>query len=135
LFVLLSGCSDRVLQLSNGDKQALSELRGQWLLINYWAQWCRPCLEEIPELNTLDKRPDLRVLGLDYDKAQGDELTNKAKRLGIEYALILTDPAPLFSQQPPSGLPATMLINKEGKFVRWLMGPQTIESIQRAIRK
>jgi thiol-disulfide isomerase/thioredoxin len=131
LFLFLSACSESVFVFSDGRQQALNSYKGQWLLINYWAEWCRPCLDELPELNKLNKGEAFQVLGFDFDKAKGELLDSKVKRLGIDFPVLDADPSSMFSQKLPSGLPATMLINKQGKFVKWLMGPQTAESINR----
>jgi len=44
-----------------------ADYRGQWVVINYWAEWCKPCIKEIPELNGLDRREGYRVLGANFD--------------------------------------------------------------------
>ena len=51
LVLLLGACGDKP---ETGGVPRLEDLRGQWVLVNYWAQWCKPCIEEIPELNQLD---------------------------------------------------------------------------------
>ena len=59
LLVGLSGCAkESSYRVADGSQMQLSELRGNWVLINYWADWCRPCREEIPELNTLHQREE-----------------------------------------------------------------------------
>ncbi len=130
MLVLLSACSEPMFDMVDGRQRALKTYEGQWLLINYWAEWCRPCLAEIPELNLLNKESSFQVLGFDFDQQTGQDLSEKVRRLGIEFPLLAADPSHLFSQNLPTGLPATMLINVEGKFVKWLMGPQTAESIR-----
>lgn len=133
--ILLSACSNEDFLMADGSRQSLGQYKGQWLLINYWAEWCRPCLEEIPELNTLDKQPEFQVIGFDYDKDVGQALINKIERVGIEFPVMLESPAEIFNEKEPGGLPATMLVNKEGQFSKWLMGPQTIDSIRREVEK
>jgi thiol-disulfide isomerase/thioredoxin len=103
-------------------------------LINYWAEWCRPCIEEIPELNKLNEEMDIQVLGYDYDKQKGQALIDKVDRLGIEFPVVMNEPSQLFSQKLPAGLPATMLVDKRGEFVTWLIGPQTVESVKKALQ-
>ncbi len=53
-----------------GKPVSLSDFRGKWVIVNYWATWCPPCLDEIPELVSLhdDNRDKLVVLGVDYEE-------------------------------------------------------------------
>ena len=133
LFLLLAGCSEINLDIADGESRPLSHYSGQWLLINYWAIWCKPCIEEIPELNKLADQGGMAVLGYNFDRKQGDELAAQAEQLGITFDLLARDPAPLFDQPAPPALPATMVIDPEGRFRQWLMGPQTMESIKTRI--
>jgi len=58
-------------------------LKGRWVLINYWAEWCKPCLEEIPELNTFAEAhsEQVSVLGVNYDGVEGEALAQVIVRL------------------------------------------------------
>ncbi len=109
------------------------DYRGRTVVINYWAQWCKPCVEEIPELNRLAHRDArLVVLGVNFDGATGAELAAQARALGIEFSLVLEDPGPGLGTPRPEGLPTTLVIGPEGRIIATLLGPQTEESVARA---
>ena len=72
-----------------GDAPGLNpaDFHGRWLVINYWAEWCTPCIKEIPELNQLAQQyPELAVVGVNFDGTEGDELARQLlqRRLGPE---------------------------------------------------
>ncbi len=131
--IFLVGCSEPRFLLTNGDQRNVSSYQGQWLLINYWAVWCKPCVEEIPELNALDEDASIQVLGFNFDRESGVELEKQIVTLGIDFPLINEDPAILFDQPVPKGLPATMVISPDGQFEYWLMGPQTQASVRKQL--
>jgi len=107
--------------------------RGQWVLVNYWAEWCKPCLEEIPELNELDKAPDIAVLGVNFDGVTGVPLVELGERMGIEFTMLASDPGPGFGWQVPMALPATFVVDPEGTLIEARFGPQTEEDIRALI--
>jgi thiol-disulfide isomerase/thioredoxin len=135
LIGLLMACSNFSLTFLDGDKKNINEFEGQWLLINYWAAWCKPCLKEIPELNVFNSRSDIEVLAFNYD--QLDEITLKEQiiKFDIQYLSLAIDPASLFKQPKPNGLPATMVVSPKGEFVEWLYGAQTNDSLLEALNK
>ncbi len=100
----------------------------QWNVINYWAIWCKPCREEIPELNQLNQIENVVVLGVNFDGKVGEELVLDADELGIAFDII-DDPAQGLNITRPSVLPTTLILTPEGKIVATLVGPQTTESI------
>lgn len=133
IVIFLVGCSEPRFLLTNGDQRNVSSYQGQWLLINYWAVWCKPCVEEIPELNALDEDASIQVLGFNFDRESGVELEKQIVTLGIDFPLISEDPAIIFDQPVPKGLPATMVISPDGQFEYWLMGPQTQASVRKKL--
>jgi thiol-disulfide isomerase/thioredoxin len=115
---------------SRGDKLQLDELRGQWVLINYWATWCKPCIQEIPELNALAQQyPGVTVLGVNFDGSRGQELAQQVGELGIEFAILEQDPAATLGIKRPSVLPTTLVLGPDGELRGTLVGPQTLESL------
>lgn len=133
LAVALAGCQKVELERAEGPKLVWNDLRGQWVLVNYWAEWCKPCLEEIPEFNELDKAPDITVLGVNFDDLKGEALVNLGKRMGIEYTMLGQDPGPEFDWKLPVALPATFIVNPEGDLVEARFGPQTEADIRALI--
>ncbi len=108
----------------------LQQLRGQWVVINYWAQWCKPCIREIPELNDLNRQyRQVTVLGVNYDGVTGPELEQQLEKLGIAFATLPEDPARQLGVPRPVVLPTTFILNPQGQLHATLVGPQTLESL------
>jgi len=133
LILAMSGCQKIELERAKGTKLNWDTLRGQWVLVNYWAEWCKPCLEEIPELNELDKAPDITVLAVNFDGVRGDALVELGERMGIEFTMLADDPGPGFGWKLPVALPATFLVNPGGDLVETRFGPQTEEELRAVI--
>lgn len=133
LLIALAGCEKVELERADGSLAQWDRYRGQWVLVNYWAEWCKPCLEEIPELNALDNAPDITVLGVNFDGITGTPLLELGERMGIEFTMLATDPGPQFGWQLPVALPATLVIDPQGSLVEARFGPQTEEDIRTLI--
>lgn len=126
--LLLGGCSDDVGLDQHGQKVATDGLENQWLVINYWAEWCGPCRTEIPELNALAsqrKGDGVRVLGVNFDGLQGSELEKAAKQMGIDFTVLAQDPAERYKLPRSEALPVTYIIDPQGQVRERLMGEQT----------
>lgn len=114
----------------------LLEQRGQWVVVNFWATWCAPCLKEIPDLNALDaKREDLVVIGLAYE-----EITPEAMRafydekVRPEYPIAIVDVySPPADFDTPRGLPFTVLVAPDGTVAHKFLGPVTGDDIEAKI--
>ncbi len=118
---------------SGGDALELEELRGSWVVVNYWAEWCKPCIREIPELNALDREyPGVSVLGVNYDGASGEELQRQLTALDVQFPTLPDDPALKLGTTRPVVLPTTLIIDPEGRLVETLVGPQTLETLAQA---
>lgn len=136
LAVMLVGCSepeppaaadasDPAFTTAAGESIEWASLRGEWVLVNYWAEWCKPCLEEIPELNNVDAQEGITVLAVNFDGVSGDELVELGQRMGIGFTMLADNPAPALGWEMPQGLPATFLVSPDGDLKDTLMGAQT----------
>lgn len=102
-------------------------LRGRWLVINYWAEWCAPCRKEVPELNRLSGElpaAQARVLGVNFDALQGEELATAVRALGIDYTNLERDPAARLGLEASAVLPVTWLVDPQGQVRERLTGEQ-----------
>jgi len=108
---------------------------GHWLVINYWAEWCKPCREEIPQLNAFaaQHQATTSVAAVNFDGVTGDALQKQADALGISFELMAIDPAQLGHWPKPQVLPTTQIVGPDGKLVKTLVGPQTLDSLTKAL--
>ncbi|WP_310447034.1 TlpA disulfide reductase family protein [Thiobacillus sp.] len=117
---------------TNGKTHSLSAYKGKWVLVNYWATWCPPCLEEIPDLIALheNKKNNLVVLGVALDYRSAKQVTEFADGLLVSYPIVLGSPKITNQIGPVQGLPTTYLFNPEGKMVAQQVGAITRESVE-----
>lgn len=115
----------------------LADMRGGWVVVNFWATWCAPCLKEIPDLSQLhDGREDLTVIGLAYEDIAPQDMRDFLQRVPASYPIAIIDPyadAPAGDFETPRGLPMTYLIAPDGTVAKRFLGPVTSQEINQAI--
>jgi thiol-disulfide isomerase/thioredoxin len=120
----------------NNKAISLSSLKGHWVYINYWASWCQPCLEEIPELNGFYSRfkgKNVVVYGVNYDALPASKQQQLIRELGIQYPSLGGNPARALSLGDIRGVPVTFVFNPQGKLSKTLLGPQSVNSLKQAM--
>ena len=119
----------------DGAQYDLAAHRGKWVVVNFWATWCTPCLKEMPELSALDAmREHIEVIGLAYDDIQPAELKAFLQKHPVVYPVAIVDTyAPPADFATPRGLPTTYLIAPDGKVARQFLGPVTAKDVEAAI--
>jgi thiol-disulfide isomerase/thioredoxin len=126
--LILAGCTEDMGVDQHGRKVAVERLEGQWLVINYWAQWCAPCRKEIPELNELAiqlKEQSVQVLGVNFDALQGEKLNQAAHDMNIAFTVLAQDPAERYQLPRTEVLPVTYIVDPQGRMRERLQGEQT----------
>ncbi len=131
LLIVIS-CQNNDIEIFNGSDTNLDKLNGNWIVINYWADWCAPCIKEIPELNEFAKENnDLLVFTFNFDQLDEDDLKPVAKKFNIEVPSIVTHPRDIWGIQTPPAVPATFFINPDGNLALSLFRPQTKDDLNK----
>lgn len=118
-----------------GEPYDLAAQRGKWVVVNFWATWCKPCLKEMPELSALDAmREHIEVLGLAYEEIEPEEMREFLQRHPVVYPVVILDVYdPPADFATPRGLPMTYLIAPDGKVAKEFLGPVTAREIEEVV--
>jgi len=108
-----------------GKKQRLSDYRGKWVVVNYWATWCPPCLEEMPDLDDFHVRhkdKDAVVLGVNMEDIGVDQLSRFVDSLMVSYPILRDKPRPFTELGNITGMPTSFIVSPEGEVVAYQVG-------------
>ncbi len=129
LLIIIS-CQKNDIDVFDGPNTNIGKLNGNWIVINYWADWCAPCIKEIPELNEFaNENDDVIVYTFNFDQLEVDDLKPIAKKFNIEVPSLISHPRDIWGISTPPAVPATFFINPEGDIALSLFRPQTKDEL------
>lgn len=126
-----------VLKDTVGKQHKLSQYKGKWVFVNYWATWCPPCLEEVPDLVALydsRKNKDVVVIGVVFDFDSEKEVFDYVDDMLMSYPIVLGDDEVKAQIGSADALPTTYVYNPRGELVkikRGLVTKQYLESLMK----
>lgn len=125
------------LQSMEGKPVKLSDYKGKVVVLNFWATWCPPCREEIPDLVLLQQQyasQGLVVLGISMDRGGPAMVVSFAKKYGINYPVVLGDERTSEAYGGIQALPTTFIIDRKGNVVKGLQGSADRAEFETAIK-
>jgi thiol-disulfide isomerase/thioredoxin len=124
---------DMPLTAVDGSRTNLEHYQGKWLVVNYWATWCPPCIVEMPELQSFHDEhagKDAMVLGINAELISQQRLEKFLEDYFITYPVFVSQPGQQSELGLIPGLPTTFLVSPQGKVVARQVGPVTREMIE-----
>jgi len=126
-----------ILRDLQGAEHRLSEQRGKWVMINFWATWCPPCIHEMPELEAFHQAHrdrDATVWGVTFEDTPAEIIGEFVSDLNVTYPILGLGSDPITPFGTVRVLPTTYVINPDGELLRRFEGPVTAAMLEQAIR-
>ena len=117
---------------SQGRRHRLADYKGRWVVVNFWATWCVPCIQEIPEIAEFARaHKDVVVLGVAVDAEDNvPKVKQFAAKTGHDYPLVFSDAKVEKQLGEPKALPTTRIYDPSGKVVYDKAGRVTKKSLE-----
>jgi thiol-disulfide isomerase/thioredoxin len=120
----------------DGSSFDLAKQSGKWVIVNYWATWCSPCLKELPDISAYvtTHKDKVAAIGLDFEDSDKADVEKFLKTHPLSYPVAQVDiDNPPKDFDTPKGLPNTYVIAPDGHVAKAFMGPITAKDLDSVI--
>ncbi len=125
----------------HGTPYTLNQLRGKVVLVNFWASWCPPCIEEMPSMNSIYQRyreQGLEMLGINFQE-EPTQITQFLKKVKVDFPVLFDHDGKVAHQWNVFSMPTSFLVDREGRVrysvsrsIHWDL-PETIAILDKLI--
>ena len=103
-----------------GDSVRLEQFRGDYILLNFWATWCPPCVKEMPSMELLQqkfKEKGIHVVAISLDKEPKEEVAAFVAKLKLTFPILLDPDGIVSDPYGANALPSTFILNPDGRVI------------------
>ncbi|GAB3807822.1 TlpA family protein disulfide reductase [Virgibacillus kimchii] len=128
---------DFTLETLGGDEIRLSDFQGQRVVLNFWASWCGPCREEMPDIQRLSENKDVTVLAvnLTYSEDSTERVSDFVDQYGLTFPILMDENASVSQLYRIQPIPTTYMLDSNGKIQYKAFGAMDYEWLVQELQK
>ena len=125
----------------DGTNVKLSDLKGKKVILNFWATWCGPCQQEMPDMEAFYKehKENVEILAINYTPSEtgggGEKVSNFAKEKGITFPILLDKNIDVTTAYKVITIPTSYFIDTNGVILDKINGPMTQKEMEKRVAK